>query len=349
MTVNNVAPTVTPASSQTAIVAVSKFFNLGSFSDPGLSDNPWSVDVNWGDSTTTTFSTSSQGTLTPKSHTYSTSGTFTVTVKVTDKDLGTDSKTFTVTVPPNVPPVVTITAPLFGSTYAKPATVNLAASFVDPDTGQLHTCSIDWDDGTVTMPTVSETAATCSQSHSYTAAGVYTIVVKICDNAGGCGTTTVWVIVYDPNAGFVTGGGWIDVVAGSYRPDQTLSGRANFGFNSQYKKNATVPTGQTEFNFQVGNLNFHSESYTWLAVSGYKAQFKGTGTINGSGSYDFTLTAYDGKVSGGGGVDKFRIRITNGNNGNAVVFDNRFPVTSTDMDTADPQAISGGTITIHKA
>ncbi len=108
-----------------------------------------------------------------------------------------------------------------------------------------------------------------------------------------------------------------------------------------------MPTGQTEFNFQVGKLNFHSEAYTWLAVSGYKAQYKGTGTINGSGSYQFTLTAYDGKLTGGGGVDRFRIRITDGNNGNAVIFDNRSGA-PTDMDTADPQAISGGSITIHK-
>jgi hypothetical protein len=132
-----------------------------------------------------------------------------------------------------------------------------------------------------------------------------------------------------------------------------LSGRANFGFNSQYKKGATVPTGETEFNFSAGNMNFHSTAYTWLVVSGYKAQYKGTGTINGSGNYEFTLTAYDGDIAGGGGVDKFRIRITGANNG-PVVFDNRYKnsggaLNPTDMDTADPEAISGGSIVIHKA
>jgi hypothetical protein len=126
-----------------------------------------------------------------------------------------------------------------------------------------------------------------------------------------------------------------------------LTGRANFGFNSQYKKNANVPTGETEFNFQVGNFNFHSEAYTWLVVSGFKAQYKGTGSVNGVSGYDFTLTAYDGDITGGGGADKFRIRITKTNGGN-VVFDNKngAPI---DMDTADPQAIAGGSIVIHKA
>ena len=40
--------------------------------------------------------------------------------------------------------------------------------------------------------------------------------------------------------------------------------------------------------------------------------------------------------------------ITDGNHGNAVVFDNRNGQ-PTDMDTADPQAIAGGWINIKKA
>jgi hypothetical protein len=170
----------------------------------------------------------------------------------------------------------------------------------------------------------------------------------VTDDDGDSGTATIQVVVYDPNGGFITGGGWITVGAGSYTADPTLTGRANFGFMSQYKKNAMIPTGETEFNFQVGNMNFHSTAYSWLVVSGYKAQYKGTGTINGSGNYDFTLTAYDGQISGGGGTDKFRIRITDGNNGNAVIFDNKNGA-PTDMDVADPQVISGGSIVIHKA
>src|SRR5207248_9639269 len=140
--------------------------------------------------------------------------------------------------------------------------------------------------------------------------GVYTINVCVKDSVGASGCAQVWIVVYDPNGGFITGGGWINVGAGSYIAHQTLTGRANFGFNSQYKKGATVPTGETEVNLQVGNMNFHSTSYSWLVVSGWKAQYKGVGTINGSGTYYFTLTAYDGDIGGGGGFDKFRSRIT---------------------------------------
>ena len=92
--------------------------------------------------------------------------------------------------------------------------MNLSASFVDPDGPNPHTCTINWDDGVTQAGTVNESCRTCTKTHTFTAAGVYTINVTICDNFGGCGTAQVWVVVYDPSAGFVTGGGWINVAAG---------------------------------------------------------------------------------------------------------------------------------------
>src|SRR5207244_10549441 len=74
-------------------------FSLGSFSDPGANDSPWAVDVNWGDSLAhTTFNQGAQGSLGSQSHTYADNGTYTVTVKVTDKDGGSGQATFTVAV-----------------------------------------------------------------------------------------------------------------------------------------------------------------------------------------------------------------------------------------------------------
>jgi hypothetical protein len=221
------------------------------------------------------------------------------------------------------------------------------AHFTDPDNGPW-TYTINWDDGTANNTGSLTTSGQSFQAtHTFTNTGVYTVNVCVKDFAGANGCAQVWIVVYDPNGGFVTGGGWLNVAPGSYAADPTLSGRANFGFNSQYKKNANIPTGETEFNFQVGNFNFHSTAYSWLVVSGYRAQYKGTGSVNGVSGYDFTLTAYDGQITGGGGVDRFRIRITRTNNG-TVVFDNRNGV-PTDMDVADPQAIAGGSIVIHKA
>ena len=59
----------------------------------------------------------------------------------------------------------------------------------------------------------------------------------------------------------------------------------------------------------LADVNFHSESYQWLVVAGARAQYKGAGTFNGVPGYGFLLTAVDGQVNGGGGMDKFRIKI----------------------------------------
>ena len=99
--------------------------------------------------------------------------------------------------------------------------------------------------------------------------------------------------------------------AGAYVPNPLLTGKATFGFVAKYEKGATVPIGNTEFQFKVGNLNFKNASYEWLVIAGARAQYKGAGTINGAGSYNFLLTAIDGDLPGGGGADRFRIKIRN--------------------------------------
>ena len=148
------------------------------------------------------------------------------------------------------------------------------------------------------------------------------------------------VVFYDASGSFVTGGGTIDVQAGSYTANPTLAGRANFGFVSKYQKGATVPDGETEFQFQVASLNFHSVDYQWLVVAGSKAQYKGTGTINGVAGYSFMLTATDGTP------DTFRIKIWNTATG-AIVFDNKMGGTD-DFSASPTQAIATGSIVIHK-
>jgi hypothetical protein len=168
-------------------------------------------------------------------------------------------------------------------------------------------------------------------------AGVYNLVVSARDEAGNeAQSQPVFFVVYDPTGGFVTGGGWIDSPAGAYRAEPSLAGKANFGFISKYKTGATTPTGQTEFVFKAGDLNFHSSSYDWLVVTGSDyARFKGMGTINGSGEYQFMLWAGDG---GKDTDDTFRIKIWEEDESGLenVVYDNG-------MD----QAIAGGSIVVH--
>jgi hypothetical protein len=275
-------------------------------------------------------------------------GVHIITLTVTDaanNSASCNTTTFTVT---NDPPVIaTVTGPSGPIALGNSATVTV--SFTDSSV-QGHTAIFSWDDGTMdTSVPLAPGATTGSAAHTYASAGVFAVKVTVMDDCGEASQVYSYefIVVYDPNGGFVTGGGWINSPAGAYVVDPYLTGRANFGFVSKYKRGQSVPDGQTQFQFQAGNLNFHSTAYQWLVIAGAKAQYKGTGTINGSGSYGFLLTATDGQANGGGGTDKFRIKIWNMNNNDAIVYDNRLG-SSDDIDSANPQALGGGSIVIHK-
>jgi hypothetical protein len=100
--------------------------------------------------------------------------------------------------------------------------------------------------------------------------------------------------------------------AGAYDANTTLTGKANFGFVSAYKKGMSVPSGETKFQFQAAGLDFKSTSYEHLVVPGNScAKYKGKGTVNGGGEEkDFILTACDnGEGSTAAPKDTFRIQI----------------------------------------
>ena len=235
-------------------------------------------------------------------------------------------------------------------------TITFNASFTDPGTRDTHTALWSWDDGTTsTCPpntsgcTLNETngSGTVTASHTFSAAGVYKITLTVTDDDGGSGESSYeYVVIFDPSAGFVTGGGWIMSPLGASTLYPTATGKANFGFVSKYRRGSNTPEGQTEFQFKAGDINFHSSAYDFgsLVVSGHKAQYKGSGALNGDPGYKFVLTAYDGQAPGGGGVDRFRMKITKDD---VVIYDNRMGA-SDDIDSADPLAISGGSIVIHK-
>lgn len=239
-----------------------------------------------------------------------------------------------------VPIDTTVTAPAVGALYAVGAPVTVTASFTDTDPQARHSCLVDWGSGAATAGVVTEAGGTgtCTATRSYPAAGVYGVQVTVTDGGDGLGSAATAVVVYDPNAGFVTGGGWIDSGPGAYRPQPGLEGIATFGFVSRYQKGTTVPGGATRFRFEAAGLSFTSSAYQWLVVSGPLAQYKGTGTVSGlgeqlDGTYEFLLTARDGALVGGGGADTFRIKIFRDG---STLYDNG----------ASP--LEGGSIVIHR-
>ncbi len=355
--VNNVAPANVSVSVSPGTINENDSVTLsGSFTDPGTLDTH-TVVIDWGDGSPPTQLSLAAGVLTfSATHQYlddnptgTSSDVNTISVTVTDKDGGSGTGSTSVTVNNLAPVITSVTGPTDPiAKGSSAATVTITATFTDVGSLDTHECTFSWDDGSPNTPVPASGTGngSCSATHTYTAAGVYTVGVTVADDDGGIATAQFkYVVVYDPNAGFVTGGGWIDSPRGAYRANPALVGRANFGFVSRYRPGASTPTGETEFQFQVANLNFHSTSYDWLVVSGYKAQYRGRGTINGEAGYSFLLTAYDGQRPGGDNLDRFRIKIWRTNSGE-VIYDNRFGV-SDDIDQADPQVLGGGSIVIH--
>lgn len=247
----------------------------------------------------------------------------------------------------NYPPVL---GPITISPEVVPVGTPVVTSvaFTDPDKLDTHTALWDWGDGATSAGLLTETngAGTITGQHTYTAPGVYTVQVTVSDGYGNSDRAIYqFIVVYDQAAGFVTGGGWINSPAGAYPAEPTLTGQANFGFVVKYKKGANVPDGNTQFQFQAGNLTFHSTQYQWLVVAGAKAQFKGEGTINEAGRYGFLISAIDGQFNGGGGSDKFRIKFWDISS-NTVVYDNQIGATD---DTNPTTVLGGGSIVIHAA
>ncbi|MCO5203370.1 MAG: PKD domain-containing protein, partial [Chloroflexi bacterium] len=224
-------------------------------------------------------------------------------------------------------------------TVGTPVTASVVFSDLDLP-GDLHVATWDWGDGST-----SQANANAAATHQYQGPGVYTVVVTVTDADGATASSTFrYVVVFDAAGGFVTGGGWIASPAGAYAADPALTGKATFGFVSQYKKGQQVPSGNTEFQFSAGRLNFKSTSYEWLVVAGSKAQFRGRGTIEGRGDYAFFVTAIDGDSDGGKKPDKFRIRIWDRLNG-GLVYDNQLSA----PDDAQPTTVlGGGSIVVHR-
>jgi len=140
--------------------------------------------------------------------------------------------------------------------------------------------------------------------------GVRTLCVQGQDAVGNTGAAECILLpVYDPTGGFVSGGGSISSPVGADRANPSAAGPAIFGFVSKYLHGANVPSGNLEFHFQAGGLNFKSTSMDWLVVTGEpRAMFRGTGTVNGVTVCKFEVDAWDSSFQPGN-ADAFGLKI----------------------------------------
>ncbi|HEX6370500.1 MAG TPA: DNA/RNA non-specific endonuclease [Longimicrobium sp.] len=144
------------------------------------------------------FGDGAEGTGASPSHTYADNGTYQVTVIVTDPYGAADTATTTVTVM-NVAPVV---AAFAGGSLLQGETYAAAGSFGDPG-ADTWTATVDYGDGSGAQP-LALNGDGFSLSHRYTAAGTFTVTVRVTDDDGAEGVRTATVAVQSP--GQATGG-----------------------------------------------------------------------------------------------------------------------------------------------
>jgi hypothetical protein len=243
-------------------------------------------------------------------------------------------------VPPNVGPIAGASEPASVGTL-----LTVGASFTDPGVADSHVATVDWGDGTTSPATMTEQggSGTFTGAHAYAAAGIYRLIAAVMDDDGGTGQSVLEsVVVFDPAAGSARGAGWFQSPTGAYASDQTATGRAMFGFLARYRNDATAPVTHPGFRLKTPRFVFESTSYEWLVITDAKAQLRGSGRIDGSGSYGFLISAIDGHAPGGLGSDRLRIKIWDSATG-AVVYDSQ----SGAPDGADPVTVlAGGSIAV---
>jgi hypothetical protein len=185
-------------------------------------------------------------------------------------------------------------------------------------------------------------------AHTYAAAGKYVITVTVVDDDGGTGQATYQtVMVYQPGAGFVNGGGSIGVPTGVCFLSPRCNNRAgtgNLGIDSQYVDPNQPPVGSTQFTFAEGGLDFYATQYDTLIVVYDWAQYRGSGAINGIAGYTFAVTAFDADLNLADDqfVDRFGITIWDAA-GN-VIFDTGLAAGS---DAWGMLPMLNGNLTIH--
>ena len=281
--VTNVAPTATPASStpQTANQAVVTPFALGSFSDPGPNDGPWTVDVNWGDgSPDTIFTTLSQGSLGNLAHAFDLGGPYNVNVSVTDSFKATGSSSFAVNVAAVPPSATILNTPTTGVNVGTPITLGSSVSDfskAEVAAGYTYSWSVTDNGLPVALP-----PGTITNAANFT----FTPLIG--------GNTVVSLVVTDMSGSASTPATAAFTVIANLPPTATIANlppgnTSNAGTTITLDGSATEP-GQTSFTFNwsvSGPNGFSQTGSSTTAKPGFSF------TPEDGGGYLVTLTATD--------------------------------------------------------
>jgi Ca2+-binding RTX toxin-like protein len=210
--VNNVAPILGDLNVTSPINENDVALLTGTITDPGTLDS-FTLNVDWGDplspNNTEIYTFAAGTTSFELTHQYlddNPSGTesddYTIALKITDDDTGTDSGSTTLTVN-NVAPTIT-SLEIAPQLAAEGEPVTLSCAFTDPGTLDESSATIDWGDGTIDEITDMQASDSMVVEHAYTVGGIFEIKVTVTDDDGGTYSDSVMSMV--------TGAGVLDGV-----------------------------------------------------------------------------------------------------------------------------------------
>jgi hypothetical protein len=264
---------------------------------------------------------------------------YTITVTAADGCNTASTATTTVTVAHN------INSPVTGTPFKIGSTVNFSGVFWDKPANK-HTGAWLINDNTSVKGIVTEPSGTkngkVTGSYKFGSTGIYRLQMNVTDQnkvtsyANTNEDQEEIIVIYDPNGGYTYGGGNFASPKGALLSNPSATGKVTYGFTVNYYKGATMPKGETHFNFNIGGFQYDALNFDYLSVAGYKAVFKGSGKIiGGQSGVNFIMYVIDGALDGSG-VDKVRLKIYNKNT-NQVYYDNE-PGKS---DAANPTTVVG--------
>jgi PKD repeat protein len=284
----NLVPTAAFSSSANRLVA-SFDASQSSDGDGTIASYAW----DFGDGTTDTG-------VTP-SHTYATAGTYQVTLKVTDNGGKTASVTKAVTVAENVSPTASFTS----------SANNLAVSFngtgsTDPD-GTISSYAWNFGDGS--------TGTGSTTSHTYAAAGTYTVQLTVTDNDGGVGSTTRTVTVATAPTGAIASDTFGRTVSGGWGSANTGGSWTRYGTSTLFSVDGSV--GRiTMSSAGVGpRANLTSLNLTSSDTTVKVALSKRPSGATGSSPYNFV-----GMAGRAVGTDEYRAKVRVANTGATTLY-----------------------------
>lgn len=187
----NDPPTVTFNANNPATAHIFTPYNgAGSFFD--TENDNITLQIDFGDGTEAQSLTASPDNAFTFSHRYQRTGTYTITIAVSDSE-STTRATQTVQIV-NMPPVVTLNAPgqvLLGNAFTG------AGSFADIE--EVATSSwnatVDYGDGSGPQPLTLSEDKRFTLNHTYAEEGTYTVTVRVSDIEGAAGTAIISVRV----------------------------------------------------------------------------------------------------------------------------------------------------------